>query len=508
MSLVTVAASSYGGHVEFPGEADGARDASTSPGSPRGTQYQQDHTPREARRAPRARPHGGTDRSLGNPTPLDVVATALADAFLAADAWDADHLTAAGYDVVGLERAYVGLAVRAALETYPRPPVGAPRQLAAVLAGSPPLVRLHDARRDRRPVRVLLRRAVAVQAVPTVSSRLLVDTLPELARELDVTVGRLLWLADTRGWNRRPGPSSPLHHHRHEWVRRPGRTPRLLEKPMDLLRRTQRTVLDELLAVLPVHDAAHGFVLGRSVVTGAAVHVGQPVVVSADLTTFFASVRAQSVYGVFRSAGFAEPLAHVLTGLCTHRVPVHVLTAMPAGGDADERGALRRVLAEPHLPQGAPTSPALANTVLRHLDARLAGWAASVGAAYTRYADDLTFSGGGELARRPDAFLRGVERIVSDQGYRLNARKTRVRRAAVRQSVTGVVVNERTAPGRREVDRLHAVLHNCVVHGPASQDRGGHADFRAHLLGRIGWVAQVHPARALRLREEFDRIAW
>jgi RNA-directed DNA polymerase len=129
-------------------------------------------------------------------------------------------------------------------------------------------------------------------------------------------------------------------------------------------------------------------------------------------------------------------------------------------------------------------------------------------AVYTRYADDLTFSGGAELARRPDAFLRGVDRIVTDQGHRLNARKTRVRRAGVRQSVTGVVVNERTSPGRREVDRLHAVLHNAVVHGPASQNRAGHPDFRAHLLGRIGWVEQVHPARAVRLREEFDRITW
>ncbi|PYY32182.1 hypothetical protein DEI87_15275, partial [Curtobacterium sp. MCBD17_029] len=250
-----------------------------------------------------------------------MVATALADAFLAADAWDTGLLTAAGFDVVGPERAYVGHAVRTALETYPRPPVDAPRQLAAVIAASPQLVRLHRTRSTRRPVRVLVRRAVPVRAVPRVSSRLLVDTLPELARELDLTVGRLLWLADTRGWNRRPGSASPLHHHRHEWVRRPGRTPRLLEKPLDMLRRTQRTVLDELLAVLPVHDAAHGFVPGRSVVSGAALHVGQRVVITADLTSFFASVRARSVYGVFRAAGFAEPLAHVLTGLCTHRVP-------------------------------------------------------------------------------------------------------------------------------------------------------------------------------------------
>jgi RNA-directed DNA polymerase len=494
--------------VEFPGEADGARNAPTSPGSPRGTRYQQDDTPREARRAPRALPHGGTDRSPGNPTPLGVVARALADAFLAAESWDHDDLTAAGYDVVGTERAYVGLAVAAALRAFPRPPVDAPRQFAAVLASDPRLSTLHRSREDRRPVRVLLRRATAVRSRPETDSRLLVDTLPELARALDLTVGRLLWLADTQGWNRRPGPSSPLHHHRHEWVHRNGRTPRLLEKPLDMLRRTQRTILDDLLAALPVHDAAHGFVSGRSVVTGADAHVGQQVVVSADLTSFFASVQAPTVYGVFRAAGFAEPLAHVLTGICTHRVPPHVLTAMPPGGDPDERAALRRALTTAHLPQGAPTSPALANLALRHLDARLAGWAASVDAVYTRYADDLTFSGGDRLAARTGAFLRGVERIVRDQGHVLNARKTHVRRAGVRQSVTGVVVNARTSPGRREVDRLHAVLHNCVVHGPVSQDRGGHHDFRAHLLGRIGWVGQVHPGRAEKLRALFDRIDW
>ncbi|MDP4332180.1 reverse transcriptase family protein [Curtobacterium sp. A7_M15] len=494
--------------MEFPGEAADARAASTSPGSPRGTQDQQDDTPRAGRRAPRAQPHGGTDGSSGNPTPLAVVAAALADAFLTAEHWAPDDLTAAGWAVVGVERAYVGLAVAAALAAYPRPPVDAPRQLAAVLGASPRLAELHRARESRRPVRVTARRVTSVRARPETTSRLLVDTLPELARELDLTVGRLLWLADTRSWNRRPGASSPLHHHRHEWVRRPGRTPRLLEKPMDLLRRTQRTILDELLTALPVHDAAHGFVGGRSVVSGAAAHTGRQVVVTADLTSFFASVTAPTVYGVFRSTGFAEPLAHVLTGVCTHRVPVHVLGAMPDGGRPEERQALRGMLREAHLPQGAPTSPALANTALRHLDARLAGWAASVDAVYTRYADDLTFSGDDRLAARPDAFLRGVDRIVTEQGLRLNPSKTRVRRRGSRQSVTGVVVNERTSPGRREVDRLHAILHNAAEHGPASQNRRGHPDFRAHLLGRIGWVEQVHPGRARRLHEEFARIRW
>ncbi|WIE76946.1 reverse transcriptase family protein [Curtobacterium sp. MCSS17_007] len=494
--------------MEFPGEAADARDASTSPGSPRGTRDQHHDTPRAGRRAPRATPHGGTDGSSGNPTPLDVVATALADAFLAADGWTPDDLTAAGYAVVGIERAFVGLAVATALDSHPRPPVDAPRQLGRVLAAAPRLVELHRSRAERRPVRVLARRATPVRSRAVTDGPLLVDTLPELARALDVTLGRLLWLADTRAWNRQAHPDSPLHHFRHEWVERPGRVPRLLEKPMDLLRRTQRRILDGLLVTLPVHDAVHGFVHDRSVVTGAALHTGQQIVLTADLTSFFATVTAPNVYGVFRSAGYAEPLAHVLTGLCTHRVPPHVLTRMPPGGRPEERAALREALAAAHLPQGAPSSPALANTALRHLDARLAGWAAASEARYSRYADDLTFSGGDRLAARPDAFLRGVGRIVADQGYRLNPHKTRARRRGTRQSVTGVVVNDRTSPGRREVDRLHAILHNAAEHGPASQDRAGHPDFRAHLLGRIGWVEQVHPGRARRLREEFARIRW
>lgn len=406
-------------------------------------------------------------------------------------------------------RPFVRVTVVTALEAYPRPPRDAPRQLAAVILRSPRVVDLFEARAATNPVRVVSRSVgpVEARADHETASRLLVDTVPALARELDLTVGRLLWLADTRGWNR-TAAEGPLHHYRYEWLARPGRTPRLLEKPLHRLKTTQRTILDDLLTALPVHDAAHGFVTGRSAVTGAALHVGQDVVISADLTSFFPSVRAGSVYGVFRDAGFAEPLAHLLTGVCTHRVPVGILSAMPPGGSPDERFALRQRLSAAHLPQGAPTSAALGNLVLRHLDARLAGWAKSAGSVYSRYADDLTFSGGASLASRADAFARGVDRIVADQGYALNPQKTRVRRQGVRQSVTGVVVNERTSAGRREYDLLKATLHNCLRDGPARQNRGGRPDFRAHLAGRVGWFEQCNPERGARLRSLFEQIAW
>src|SRR5690606_31015987 len=144
----------------------------------------------------------------------------------------------------------------------------------------------------------------------------------------------------------------------------------------------------------------------------------------------------------------------------------------------------------------------------RRLDSRLMGWADAVDATYTRYADDLAFSGGPRLAKRPDAFIRGVQRIIEDEGHVANPHKTKVRRQGVRQSVTGIVVNQRTNVSRDDYDRLKATIHNCVVHGPRSQHHRRLDDFRAHLLGRISWVESLNPQRGAKLRAEFLRIRW
>lgn len=435
------------------------------------------------------------------------IATVLADAFLAADAWAVDALLAAGTTAVGPHRRFVPMAVLATLRGYPRAPRDAPRELAAFLQsvdGFAEAVRRSD---ERLPITVASRRATPTEAPPNTGHVPRIDTVAGLARLLDLTIGRLEWFADTKHWNRR-AHDDVLRHHTYVWRPRPGRVPRLLEVPKPRLRAVQRTALDEILTFLPVHEAAHGFVPGRSAITGAAVHTGRQVVVALDLAHFFAAVSAPSVFGLLRRGGLSEPVAHTLTGLCTHVVPPRVIAAMPPGGSPEDRAALRRALATPHLPQGAPTSPTLANASVWRLDTRLAGWAASVDATYTRYADDLTFSGDDRFAARVDAFVRGVGRIVADEGHTLNAHKTRVRRRGVRQSVTGIVVNEHPSVGRAEFDRLKAILHNCVEHGPDSQNRGAVADFRAHLRGRVGWFEQVHPDRGARLLAEYQRITW
>ncbi|NJC23926.1 hypothetical protein BJ994_003002 [Arthrobacter pigmenti] len=436
-----------------------------------------------------------------HPSPV-AIATALAHAFLATDDWSKNGLLAAGAEVLGARRRWLGPVAAEVLRFYRQPPVDAPRELAAVVVLNDAFrAAVARAKKNGVPIRI-----AHFAPTPVRAPRGLND-LSDLARLLRLPAGELDWFADTRHWNRR-AHSKRLQHYRYEWRSRPGRMPRLLEVPRPRLRELQRTVHREILAGLRVHSAAHGFVSGRSAATGARFHEGARVVINLDLATFFTRVRAGRVYGIFRRAGFAEPVAHALTGLCTHSVPSGIARNAPAGGTAGEWFELRRALVLPHLPQGAPSSPALANLAVRRLDFRLEGWATAAGAVYTRYADDLAFSGGDQLARRADAFVRGATRIIEAEGHLVNAHKTRVRGSSVRQTVTGIVVNERANASRPEYERLKAILHNCVRHGPESQNRSGHHDFRAHLLGRVAWMELLNPARGLKLRESFDRIEW
>lgn len=455
-------------------------------------------------------------RALGHaPQPAaSAIARALADAFLDAPSWSRPELMAAGTRVLGARRRWLGPVVDEILGALVRAPNGSPRLLATLIEDSPAFREGVSKAAARRAPQQIHYRPLAPQHPLALSHprdpapalpRL--RTLPDLAALLDLSFGHLEWLADTKNWNRRAHPGS-LHHYRYEWRARPGRVPRLLEVPEDRMRRTQRALLDQLLSRIPANDAAHGFLPGRSVVTGAARHVASDIVVSLDLTTFFARVTATRIYGTLRQAGYGEQIAHAITGLCTNAVPPRVLAAMPPGGSPEERFALRRALATSHLPQGAPSSPMLANLAVRRLDSRLTGWAEKADASYTRYADDLTFSGNGDIARRPDAFIRGVRRIIADEGHIANPAKTRVRRQGTRQAVTGIVVNRHPNLSRNEFDRLKATLHNCVIRGPATQNHSGASDFRAHLLGRISWVESLNPGRGAKLRREFSRIDW
>ena len=406
----------------------------------------------------------------------------LAAAFLGGE-WDSEELTRRARRALG-PRAWLRPVALAVLDAYHRPPLDRPRELArfieAVMEGLP--------RRPRMPPRVLrqpvFEPAMGFRRWPVP----VLDTVGDLAVFLELEPGVLEWFADVRGLER-VAADERLRHYRYTRVPRAAGPPRVLEAPKPRLKALQRRVLHEILDWIPVHPAAHGFVGGRSARTHAAAHVGRQVVVRVDLEDFFAGVTAARVFGIFRAAGYPESVAHVLCGLCTNAVPVD--ESVPG------HWRLSRRLATPHLPQGAPTSPALANLAAFALDRRLTGLATAIGATYTRYADDLVFSA--------DAYLRtpaaAIAAIARDEGFRVNVAKTRVMGRGRRQTVTGVVVNARTNVPRAEYERLKATLHRAALDGPAGLDP-------TVVLGRIAWVESLNPARGAKLRAAFGRVPW
>ncbi len=272
---------------------------------------------------------------------------------------------------------------------------------------------------------------------------------------------------------------------------------RTLSAPHAELARCQRWILDQILAKLKTSDPAHGFVKGRSTLTNATPHVGQETVVNLDLKDFFPSISFVRVRGVFRKLGYSPAAATVLALLCTE-APRRVVTYA---------GQKYHVASGPRaLPQGACTSPALSNLAARGLDARLNGIAGKLGFKYTRYADDLTFSGHGEALQKCGYLLARVRHIARDEGFAVNEMKTRVQRKNVAQTVTGIVVNERPGVLRKQVRRIRAILHRAKSEGLAAQNRDQHPHFESWLQGAIAYIAMVNPKQGQPLKEAFRSL--
>ncbi|OWQ47638.1 hypothetical protein CDL60_09505 [Roseateles noduli] len=368
-----------------------------------------------------------------------------------------------------------------------------------------------DAERFPRPqVRRLLLRPSRMRPLPFALEHLVLPHWPteaDLAAWLGLTTDELDHFAGPAR-QYREATATPLRphvvptpHYRCLLVPKRRGGLRLIEAPLPRLKAIQRQLLDDLLNTLPCHEAAHGFVPGRNVATNAAVHVGQDFVIRFDLRDFFPSIGRARIAATFRTLGFSDAVVARLTTLCTTRTPAPVRERLREDSSIDFDGAKR--LASPHLPQGAPTSPALANLCAFPLDMRLDGLAYRFGARYTRYADDLVFSGPATLRRDQREFRAWLQAIVEDEGFRLRHDKTHAMPAGGRQQVTGVVVNAKPNLAREDFDRLKAELHRL----------GGSTEVdpmqRSVLLGRIAWARQfLAPARVEKLQRMFDAIAF
>jgi len=308
-----------------------------------------------------------------------------------------------------------------------------------------------------------------------------------LAAKMGISLTTLRWLT----YHRRA--SAVVHYHRYAIPKKTGGT-RAISAPKKALASAQEWVLDMIVGRLETEPEAHGFVRHRSIVTNASPHVGRRVVVNLDLENFFPTVSFRRVRGLFEKIGYGGQVATLLALVCTEP---------PRAAAVIDGKVFRVALGDRMLPQGACTSPGITNAICRKLDRRLAGLAKRHGFTYTRYADDLTFSG--DKPEAIGALLRSARSIVSAEGFVEHPRKTRVMRRSRRQEVTGVSVNRKLSIPRDELRELRAILHNVAKRGLASQNRESHPDFAAYLRGRVAFACMVDPDRAPKLRAALAR---
>jgi RNA-directed DNA polymerase len=161
-----------------------------------------------------------------------------------------------------------------------------------------------------------------------------IETAGALAEWLGITIEELLWFADLKGLRCRKSSRQLRHYHYRILIKRSGAV-RLIEAPKARLKALQKQILTQILNKVPPHPAAHGFLKGRSIKTFAAAHTGKRVVVRMDLRDFFPTIGAARIQSFFRTAGYPEPVADLLAGICTNAAP-HDVWKM-AGFDVDSR---------------------------------------------------------------------------------------------------------------------------------------------------------------------------
>jgi RNA-directed DNA polymerase len=318
----------------------------------------------------------------------------------------------------------------------------------------------------------------------------ILSTPAELAEALGLSIPNLRWLAYHTEVAQR------IHYIQFSIPKRSGGT-RILSTPHRMLATAQRWVFDNILMRLSAESAAHGFLPARSIVTNARPHSGRLVVINLDLETFFPTIGFARVRRVFQRLGYSPAVSTILALVCTE-CPRREVTY---------RGTRYFVATGPRgLPQGACTSPGLSNQVARRLDRRLTGLATKLEATYTRYADDLTFSGDEALHGKLGYLLARVRHIARDEGFQVNETKTRIQRRNRPQLVTGLVVNDRPGVVRAEVRRLRAILHRAAFDGLEAQNREQRPNYLAWLEGKIAFVAMARPEVGKRLKDELRRL--
>jgi retron-type reverse transcriptase len=262
---------------------------------------------------------------------------------------------------------------------------------------------------------------------------------------------------------------------------------RLILAPFPVLLTIQKWIKKNIVDHIPLSDAAHGFVKRRSIITFAKEHTGQSSLLHLDIRNFFPSITSKTIYGIFRQIGYPPNISLYLSKLCSYNG---------------------------HLPQGAPTSPGLSNIVSIHFDRRLLKLAESNKITYSRYADNLVFSG----PYVAFSLISTIEKILGAYGFSLNFEKTYLSTGKRKRIIVGISVSDLEIKLPRDTKRaIRQEVHYLIKNGFfAHTSKIGIRDpiYMERLFGKLQFWRQLEPTNGFVLnalssvREMQDSLDW
>lgn len=261
---------------------------------------------------------------------------------------------------------------------------------------------------------------------------------------------------------------SQEHFYRHFTIMKANGKERSIDEPLPDLKHVQHWILSNILEKVSISPYAKAFVKNRGVKENARFHRAQSVVVTMDIKDFFPSINIRSVVEIFKNMGYSVDVSLFLAYLCCYNYC---------------------------LPQGAPTSPYLSNIRLRDFDEQIANYTKERQIRYTRYADDLTFSGD----FNPHHLIHNVTKWLFEEGFTVNTKKTRVARENARQEVTGVVVNSHLQIAKTDRKKIRQEVYYIKKYGLDSHlSKIGETrqNYLNHLLGKINYACYINPKDA------------
>lgn len=244
---------------------------------------------------------------------------------------------------------------------------------------------------------------------------------------------------------------------------------RLLHVPDDYLKAIQKSIARNILSQEEISPYAVAYRIGGSTKANASPHVGHEIVMKCDIRKFFDHITFPMLREkVFPVRKYSESNSILLSILCVYR---HAT------------------------PQGAPTSPAISNIILRDFDNRIGQWCMDKNITYTRYCDDMTFSG----SFNPAELKEQIKKELFKEGFFLNSNKTVTLRQGQRMEVTGIIVNEKTSIPNSYKRQFRQDLYYCMKYGIEShllhtKQSDSVEQCRKKLLGRVNYILSVEPA--------------